>query len=358
MSVWPWRRILSQFGFGGSIDAKPLRSRMSEQILIVAAERAAKAPAEVASSLSFTPIVTSSEQEALELIEHQNFSLIAVSGRPAWQRVRDEAERKQPAVRVVELPENGSDDADVRRLMIPYLNRRRRTPSEQRYQFLSQILESFTGTLELNEVLRRIVTRTMEEFGADRALLVHPVSETATGANVRFVANAPHIQPAYEADKPVVVTPALIRRALESDRPLVVVDSDPDVDVELLQRYEVKSAMFQILRPRDDDAWSFALHQCTYRRQWTEEEISLFAEIGRYATLALNNTLLHARSVREMAKVNAILDQIPESAAIYEAGGRLERMNAAATREPSTMFAPEAGGRAKQHRYIDGSPLS
>src|SRR5262245_28906743 len=293
---------------------------MSEQILIVAAEPVAKAPAEVASSLSFTPVVTASEQEALDLLNRHNFTLIAVSGRPAWQRLRDEAERKQPAARVLELPESGSDDADLRRLMIPYLSRRRRTLSEERYQFLSQILESFTATLELNEVLRRIVVTTMEEFGADRALLVHPISEKATNANVRFVASAPHINLEFETDKPIVLTPALIRRALESDRPMIVVEGDPDADGERMNRYSIKSAMFQSLRPRDDDAWSFALQQCTYRRQWTEEEVSLFAEIGRYATLALNNTLLHERSVREMAKVNAILDQIPESAAIYDAG--------------------------------------
>src|SRR5258705_69793 len=166
---------------------------MSEQILIVAAEPVAKAPAEVATSLSFTPVVTASEQEAVDLLNRHNFTLIAVSGRPAWQRLRDEAERRQPAARVLELPESGSDDADVRRLMTPYLNRRRRTLSEERYQFLSQMLESFTGTLELNEVLRRIVMTTMEEFGADRALLIHPVSDGAETANIRFVATAPHI---------------------------------------------------------------------------------------------------------------------------------------------------------------------
>src|SRR5213083_1616057 len=104
--------ILTQFGFGGSIDATPLRYRMFEQILIVATEPVAKAPAEVATSLSFTPVVTASEQEALDLLNRHNFTLIAVSGRPAWQRLRAEAERTQPAARVVELPENGSDDAD------------------------------------------------------------------------------------------------------------------------------------------------------------------------------------------------------------------------------------------------------
>src|SRR5437868_4084751 len=135
----------------------------------------------------------------------------------------------------------------------------------------------------------------------------------------------------------------MIRRAMESSLPVVDHDGDPDLDPELCARYGVQSEMVQILRPREEEPWAFGMHQCT-AREWTAEEVELFGEIGRYATLALNNTLLHARAVREMAKVNAILDQIPESAAIYDAGGRLERMNAAATREPSTMFAPEAGG--------------
>ena len=78
---------------------------MSNQVLIVASEAAAKAPAEVAASLSFTPIVTASEQEALDLLGRQTFSVIAVGGGDGWQRVRDEAERKQPAARVLELPE-------------------------------------------------------------------------------------------------------------------------------------------------------------------------------------------------------------------------------------------------------------
>ena len=73
---------------------------MSNQILIVASETVAKAPAEVASALSFTPMVAASEQEALDLLDRHTFSLIAVSRGHAWQRLRAEAERKQPAARV------------------------------------------------------------------------------------------------------------------------------------------------------------------------------------------------------------------------------------------------------------------
>ncbi|MEA2336985.1 MAG: hypothetical protein QOE82_992, partial [Thermoanaerobaculia bacterium] len=324
---------------------------MTNQVLIVASEEAAKAPAEVAASLSFTPVVTGSEQEALDLLNRQTFSLIAVSVGDDWQRVRDEAERKQPSARLLELPETNGDDGAVRRLMIRYLDRRSRPQnlsSEERYRFLSSILESFTGTLELKEVLRRIVSITRQEFGADRAWLLHPVNENAEVANVRFAVSAPEfaIEPDESASSlSLKNSKNLIRRLLDASRPIVISEGDPDLDAEHAERFQVRCEIIQVLRPRDDEPWAFGLHQCSSERQWSDEEVSLFAEIGRYATLALNNTLLHARAVREMAKVNAILEQIPESAAIYDASGRLERMNAAASREPSQLFTTDAEGR-------------
>jgi signal transduction histidine kinase/GAF domain-containing protein len=338
---------------------------MSNQVLIVASEVAAKTPAEVAASLSFTPVVTDSEQEALALLDRDSFALIAVAGGDAWQQVRTAAETKQPEARLLDLPEANGDQGALRRLMIQYLDRRARPKSfgaEERYRFLSSILESFTGTLELKEVLRRIVTITRQEFGADRAWLLHPVNARAEFAKVRFAVSAPEYS--VENGDPASTlslknSSTLIQRLLDAEGPIVVMENDPDLDHEQAAAFQVRSEMVQVLRPRDDEPWAFGLHQCSSAREWTEEETSLFAEIGRYATLALNNTLLHERAVREMAKVNAILDQIPESAAIYDAQGRLERMNAAAQREPVSLFANDAEGRVRKnrHRYIDGSPL-
>jgi signal transduction histidine kinase/GAF domain-containing protein len=338
---------------------------MSNHVLIVAPEEAAKAPAEAAAALRFTPVVTGSEQEALDLLERQQFALIAISGGESWQRLREEAGRKQPAARVLELPESNGDDSYVRRLVIRSLDRRARPQTfdaEERYRFLSSILESFTGTLELKEVLRRIVTITMQEFGADRAWLLHPVDENADFAKVRFAVSAPSCaieQDAEASSLSLKGSGNLIRRLLAAAGPLVVTEGDSDLDPEHAAKFQVRSEMVQVLRPRDDQPWAFGLQQCSAARQWTDEEVSLFAEIGRYATLALNNTLLHEKAVREMAKVNAILDQIPESAAIYDSAGNLERMNAAAQRETASLFAQDPEGRLRKnrHRYIDGSPL-
>jgi signal transduction histidine kinase/GAF domain-containing protein len=338
---------------------------MSNQVLIVASEVAARAPAEVAASLSFTPVVAASEEEALALLARERFALIAVTAGDDFQHLRAEAERRQPAAPLVELPEVNGDQSALRRLMIQYLDRRVRPKpfgAEERYRFLSSILESFTGTLELKEVLRRIVTITRQELGADRAWLLHPVSAQAEFAKVRFAVSAPEFampNEDYSSTLSLKHSAKLIQRLLDASGPIVVMEDDPDLDREQAAIFQVRSEIVQVLRPRDDEPWAFGLHQISSAREWTEEEISLFAEIGRYATLALNNTLLHERAVREMAKVNAILDQIPESAAIYDASGRLERMNAAAQREPVSLFAndPESRVRKSRHRYIDGSPL-
>lgn len=338
---------------------------MPNQVLIVAAEHAARTPAEVARSLQFIPVVAGSEQEAVELLDQHRFRLIAVSGASTWRRLRDAAESKQPMARILELPDLTHDHAMIRNLMVRYLepavSDHARFTAQERYRFLSGILESFTGTLELREVLRRIVNVTREELGADRAWLLHPVNEQAELAKVAFT-TAAHGAEGDLADKgPVSLAKSqdLIRRAMHSPLPVIVNAGDPDLDPELAARFQIRSALVQVLRPREEEPWAFGLHQCDEMRDWGEEEITLFGEIGRYATLALNNTLLHNRAVREMAKVNAILDQIPEAAAIYDAGGRLERMNAAAQREPGVLFTPEAEGRVRgiRHRYIDGSPL-
>ena len=100
---------------------------MANQVLIVAGETAARTPAEVARSLRLTPVITGSEQEAVDLLRQQRFRLIAVSGKSAWQRVRDAAESKQPMTRVLELPEVTRTTPAIRRLMVRYLDRSRPT---------------------------------------------------------------------------------------------------------------------------------------------------------------------------------------------------------------------------------------
>src|SRR6476659_9587169 len=91
--------------------------------------------------------------------------------------------------------------------------------SEDRYRLLSRVLESFTTTLDLDEVLKRIATVTLGEFKAVRVLLIHPIADGATTATTRYAVNAPDCPVKIESGSPARLTPALMRRALESEEP-------------------------------------------------------------------------------------------------------------------------------------------
>ncbi|HWS72214.1 MAG TPA: hypothetical protein VN605_08870, partial [Thermoanaerobaculia bacterium] len=82
---------------------------MPNQVLIVAAGPAARQPAEIARSLHWEPVIASTDDEAIALIDSERFSLIAVDGNHPSQRVREAAERRQPMTRVMELPEADVD---------------------------------------------------------------------------------------------------------------------------------------------------------------------------------------------------------------------------------------------------------
>src|SRR5438046_10371200 len=90
---------------------------------------------------------------------------------------------------------------------------------EERYRVLSTILESFAGTLDLEEALRRIVSVTMEQFGAERVLLIHPVLPDGATANVRYVVTASHVPAVIEGKTAIPMTAPVVKRMLDADGP-------------------------------------------------------------------------------------------------------------------------------------------
>ena len=91
-----------------------------------------------------------------------------------------------------------------------------RFSTAERYRVLTTILESFTATLDLQEVLRRIVTITRDEFGADRAFLAHPVSPDADFTEIRYSASAADVD-GLRQKSPIPLGPAraILNHALQ-----------------------------------------------------------------------------------------------------------------------------------------------
>lgn len=232
--------------------------------------------------------------------------------------------------------------------------------AHSRFEALARVVESFTGSLDLDEVIREVVTATLDAFKADRAWLLHPANLTSELASVAFEATSPGNDGAFSLGIPIPLTSSrrLLERALQSDDPIIVFEEDPDLDAFIRERFHVRSQILQILRTGEGEPWAFGLHQCSDRRAWTPDEVGLFRQIGRFATLALNNALVHKHATHDAARMNAILDQIPEAAAIFTPDGRLERINRAAERNRALVFGPTIGDRLQKSRlrHMDGMP--
>ncbi|MGH9456517.1 MAG: ATP-binding protein [Thermoanaerobaculia bacterium] len=225
---------------------------------------------------------------------------------------------------------------------------------------LARVLESFAETLDFDELMCRVVRIALEEFEADRAWILEPVEDrpvttvvweetredfpkaTATGVEVPIDSSREFIDRVHEGGGPIEATP-----------------ETPGLDPSLFARFGVKSALVQVLTTREGRRWIFALHSCGRRRTWTEQEKRLFSTVGRYATLAMDNAILHRTALSEAATLNAILDHIPEAAAIFGPDGRLLRMNTIAQSERPFVFGTEAMERltANRHRDLHGRML-
>ncbi|HEU5162011.1 MAG TPA: ATP-binding protein [Thermoanaerobaculia bacterium] len=226
---------------------------------------------------------------------------------------------------------------------------------------LAKILESFAATLDFDEVMRRVVGIALDEFEADRAWILGPVDAPAEYAEVSYEATRPEWPGALALGHKIPLGPSrpFIDRVLASDDPIEGWPGIPGLDADMLRQYGALSQLVQVLRTRDGRSWAFGLHSCERRRSWSPEERRLFKTIGRYATLAIDNAILHRKAVAEAATLEAILDQIPEAAAIYGADGTLQRMNAIAQAQRPQLYGgePDDRLRANRHRGLDGTPL-
>jgi PAS domain S-box-containing protein len=226
---------------------------------------------------------------------------------------------------------------------------------------LARILESITATLDFDEVMQRVVDRTREEFEADRAWILGPIDEPAEHAEVAYESTTGEWPGAKARGEPIPLGPSrpFIRRVMEGNGPVEGWPGTPGLDADMLRQYGALSQLVQVLRTRDGKAWAFGLHSCSHARSWSDEEKRLFATIGRYATLAIDNAILHRRAIAQSATLEAILDQIPEAAAIYAADGSLLRMNVIAQAQRPQLFGGGADERlrANRHRGVDGTPL-
>lgn len=301
-------------------------------------------------ALNVEPVVVRSAQEALRAMGERSFGLVAVAteSKDHFETARRVIRKEHPEAMVVSLDGSTSDRQTIVSAM-----RENPFPSDR------ELIRTFSGSLDVDETLQRIVRQTLSLFEADRCWLLCPVDLARDSAISTKEATAPGVLPAFIGGEKVPLKPfrPIIERVLSSEHPISV--SQHDSGAAFGSSVEGGTNLIQALTVWNGEKWLFGLQQSRRGRTWSGQEIERFASIGAIAVMAINSALLFKKADAEAAKVQAILDLIPEPAAIFREDGTVDRMNLAAQKDSTQLLqVGGAGSSLTAPHYPDGTLVS
>ena len=167
---------------------------------------------------------------------------------------------------------------------------------------MDRVHRAIQGTDDLDRMMGDVLDVVLEIFDCDRAVLLYPCDPTTTTFRVpmrRTRAEFPCVLSLgieYPSEDDLCRVFARLR---ETGRPEPLgPESDVAVPAQLATEFGVRSALAMAVYPKVDEPYQFMLHQCSYDRVWTRDEMRLFEEIGRRLADGLT-TLLIVRNLRQ-----------------------------------------------------------
>ncbi len=152
----------------------------------------------------------------------------------------------------------------------------------------------------LEQMMMDVLDTTLSIFNCDRAWLLYPCDPAAPSFRVSMERTREEYAGAYAMDVDIPVLPEVaeaFRTALKTNGP-VPYDPGAGQAVPLGDRFSIQTHVLLAVQPKQGKHWGFGMHQCSYQRVWTAEELSLFHEIGRRVGDCLSILLL-VKDLRE-----------------------------------------------------------
>ena len=182
---------------------------------------------------------------------------------------------------------------------------------------LNEIDHSLRRTNELNQTLENVLDTMLSIFRSDRAWLLYPCNPDASSWGVPMERTRKGYPSALSGGKNTPMLPeavSIFKAALEFDKPVTYDEnSNQALTPEASEQFQIRSLINTAIYPKIGDPWLLGMHQCSYPRVWSEEDQSLFHEIGRRIAdalstlLVLNNLEESERKYRELVESSSDL---------------------------------------------------
>lgn len=167
---------------------------------------------------------------------------------------------------------------------------------------LERIDRAIKDAADAEQILWNVTKVAFSLFDCDRSWLFYPCDPDAPSFRVPTEICRPEYPGAKILNVDVPALPDLVedlRAALASDAPVIrIAGTEKPVNKVTAEQFGVQSQMFVALYPKVGKPWVFGMHQCSYPRNWTQEESQLFREIARRLSDGLSSAL-YLQGLRE-----------------------------------------------------------
>lgn len=196
---------------------------------------------------------------------------------------------------------------------------------------IERINQVIKKSKNLDEVNQNLMELLLSIFQCDRAYLLHPCDLEAKSFQIKYEKTTPAYPGALTLNAELKMTPEMekiFKRVLNSDEPVTYFYDTPDKHSRnLSSRFSVMSAMFMPIFPMRGKPWQLGLHQCSYKRIWTTDEVILFKEISVRLTETINNLLFTEELISSENQYKYLVETAHEGIVLINKDGIIDFVN-------------------------------
>jgi len=155
---------------------------------------------------------------------------------------------------------------------------------------IAALEKAISDTQNIAQMMDNAMKVTLSVFKCDRAWLLYPCDPNAPSFRVPIEVTTPEYPGAHilntDIPKEAEVSD-IMKDALSATGPIAFGSNYEHKVPSIAEQFSVQSQLCLAINPKIGKPWILGLHQCSYARVWTENELKLFSEFGQQIGVSL-----------------------------------------------------------------------
>jgi PAS domain S-box-containing protein len=188
---------------------------------------------------------------------------------------------------------------------------------------LDKVNRAIQSSNNVTQVMKNVLQEVLSVFKCDRAFLLYPNDPDTDEWEISMECTVPEYPGAYKTGAKHKINDELKQAFIATLKHRKPYESTFKKEIEQgldpWHFYSIKSLLVIALFPKTGKPWQFGIHQCSYYRNWTENEKILFTEISRRLTDGLTSAIMYNEKQANEEFLDKIFENIPNMIFIKDA---------------------------------------